>query len=246
MGFGVESALTGESTAALDARAFSPDADGSEDTLRLRWTNRVTLDGLTLRVFRIDGSLVGTRAVPQLASGARTWDWDGTLDGSTVLPDSRYVLQLVGTAGSTTYRAPSSRPVTPAQIVLYAVTVDTIAPTITAASASPTLFSPTGDGTLDTVALSLTTSGGASRWRMGVAPLSGSVPGATVRILDGTGPTARPTWDGRNDSGNVVADGTYRITLAAYDAAGNRVARSFDVVVDTRRPVVPVTAPTTL
>ena len=246
MGFGGESALTGESTAALDARSFSPDADGSEDRLRLRWTNRVALDSLTLRVFRIDGSLVGSRSVPQLASGARTWDWDGTLGGSTVLPDSRYVLQLVGTAGSVTYRAPSSRPVTPAQIVLYAVTVDTIPPTIRAASASPTLFSPTGDGTRDRVAVSMTTAGGASRWRMAVARLSGGVPGSTIRVSDGAGSTVRTTWDGRDDDGHVVADGAYRITLAAYDAAGNRVARSFDVVVDTRRPVVPVTAPATL
>jgi len=245
MGFGVDSALTGTSAAALAARAFSPDADSSEDSLRLRWTNRVTLDSLTLRVYRIDGSLVGSRSVPLLTTGAHAWDWDGTLDGSTAQPDGRYVLQLVGAAGGTTYRAPSARPVTPAQINVYAVTVDTVAPTIGAASASPTLFSPTGDGALDKVALTMTTAGGVSRWRMAVARLTGGVPGSSIRVDDGTGSTIHTAWDGRDDAGTVVADGAYRITLAAYDAAGNRVARSFDVVVDTRRPSVPVTAPAT-
>jgi flagellar hook assembly protein FlgD len=136
--------------------------------------------------------------------------------------------------------------VTPAQIARYAITVDTIPPTISASSVSPALFSPTGDGTLDSVALSLTTAGGATRWRMAIARLSGGVPGATIRTIDGAGPTAKTAWNGRGEDGDVVADGAYRITLAAYDAAGNRVARSADVVVDTRRPVVPVTASTSV
>ena len=127
---------------------------------------------------------------------------------------------------------------TPAQIVLYAVTVDTIPPTIRAASASPTLFSPTGDGTRDRVAVSMTTAGGASRWRMAVARLSGGVPGSTIRVSDGAGSTVRTTWDGRDDDGHVVADGAYRVTLAAYDAAGNRVARSFGITVDTAGPSI--------
>ena len=135
---------------------------------------------------------------------------------------------------------------TPTQIVLYAVTLDTIPPAISGASASPTLFSPTGDGVLDRVALSLAATGGASRWRMAIAPLSGGVPGATIRVIDGSGPTARTTWDGRTDAGDVARSGPYRVTMAAYDLAGNRASRSFDVVVDTRRPVVPVAASTTI
>ena len=52
-------------------------------------------------------------------------------------------------------------------------------------------------------------------------------------------PSARPGTAGTTPV-TLVADGAYRVTLAAYDAAGNRVARSLDVVVDTRRPAVPV------
>ena len=62
------------------------------------WNGETGEQELPQRVYRIDGSLVGSRSVPQLTSGAHAWDWDGTLDGITALPDGRYVLQLVGAA----------------------------------------------------------------------------------------------------------------------------------------------------
>ena len=42
-------------------RAFSPNRDGSEDGLRLRWTNGVAMGSMKLNVLRKDGSLVGSR-----------------------------------------------------------------------------------------------------------------------------------------------------------------------------------------
>ena len=76
-------------------RAFSPDGDGSGDALRIRWTATVAMTTLALKVYRRDGTLVGTRAVADLAAGSRTWDWDGKIDGRAV-PDGSYAIQLVG------------------------------------------------------------------------------------------------------------------------------------------------------
>jgi hypothetical protein len=48
-----------------------------------------------------------------------------------------------------------------------------------------------------------------------------------------TGRTAWSTaWDGRNTAGTLVADGTYRFSVTAKDAGGNRSVASATVVVD--------------
>ena len=74
-------ASIGASQAATAARAFSPNGDGSEDRLTLRWTNGLAFDSLMLRVFRSNGSLVGTRAVTATGSGAQAWAWTGRSAG---------------------------------------------------------------------------------------------------------------------------------------------------------------------
>ena len=241
LGFGTDPATLATGPAASPSRALSPDADGSKDTLRIRWTNTVALDTLRVSIFRPDGSLAGQRAVPQLAAGAASWDWDGTADGSTRLPDGMYILQLTGVAGGTTYRAPSARPVTPAQLAEFGVTIDTVPPTLTGASVSSTVISPNGDGRADTVALRLTGSNGARRWVATVAPLSAGAAGSPIRTITGSGAAMATTWDGRNDAGNVVPDGPYRIRLATFDAAGNTASRSFGIAVDTRAPSLQLT-----
>jgi len=88
-------------------RAFSPNADGSRDSLRLRWTNGVGLAGAELRVLRTDGTLVGARTLTGTAAGAHVYDFDGAVDGARV-PDGRYMLAVVGTLGPNAYGTPST------------------------------------------------------------------------------------------------------------------------------------------
>lgn len=232
-------ASLGPAPAARAARAFSPDGDGSEDRLTIRWTNGQPLDALTLRVFRPDGRLVGTRAIPDLIPGPQAWAWDGTV-GGRVLPDGGYVLQLVGRAGARTFTAPSVRPLSPDQVARFAVSVDTVPPALTTGSISGRLISPGRDGRHDSV-LVRATSTGATRWRLTAATLGGG-PGAVVRTLAGPGGTPRVGWDGRADTGGPVADGRYRLTLAVLDDAGNAAARSWDVLVDGHAPIVSIAA----
>jgi len=222
----------GTTPEALAARAFSPNGDGSEDGLRLRWTNQVALRSLALKVFRTDGSAVGSVAVPGLAAGAHGWTWNGVAGGSKVA-DGTYALQLVGTAGTTTYHAPAARPVSAVLVTTYGITVDRVAPRVTSSAASTTLISPNGDGVLETVRLTLAATG-ATRWTMDITAAGG----ASTRSVSGTGSTAAFTWNGTTGTGKRVPDGTYTVTLVAWDAAGNRSARPLAVTVDTTAPVI--------
>jgi spore germination protein YaaH/flagellar hook assembly protein FlgD len=234
--FGPDGSALGTTAAALAARSFSPDGDGSEDALRLRWVNGVTMDELALKVHRLDGTLAGSTPVPDIAAGARAFDWDGKV-GRSRLPDGRYVIQLVGTAGKRTFSAPSARPTTATQIARYAVTIDTVPPRVASASVSTTLISPNGDGVLDRTRLLMTTTG-ATRWSARVTDDAGSV----VWSASGTGATAALTWAGTDKSGARVPDGRYTVALAGYDDAGNPAVRTWVVTVDT---VGPAAAPKT-
>ena len=191
---------------------------------------------LDLNVYRPDGTLVGSRPVPGLAAGARSWDWDGRVDGA-IVPDGSVILQLAGTAGSAAYHAPSGSPATPSQVSAYAVTIDTVPPLITAASISTALISPNGDGILDGVRLSVASTG-STRWSMLVTDAGGTA----VRTMAGAGSSAGATWNGTNDSGQRVPDGRYTVSLGAADDGGNATVRSFQVTVDTAGPVIATTA----
>jgi len=230
--------LTGTSSAAVAGRTFSPNGDGSEDGLRLRWTATLAFSQLTLNVLRLDGSLAGSVPVPTLTTGTHGFTWDGTAGGRRVA-DGRYLLQLTGMAGSSAYRAPSALPATPAQVAEYAVTVDTVAPVVKSASASSALISPNGDGILDTASFKLASTG-ATLWTVRIA--AGSA--APVRSVSGTGGAIKFTWNGRGDTGAVVPDGVYAVTLAACDVAGNCATKAYPVRVDTTPPTVaPSAAP---
>jgi flagellar hook assembly protein FlgD len=232
-GFGTSAESIGSAAAARAARAFSPNGDGSEDALRIRWTSAVALDGLTLKVFRADGTAVGTSAVSGLGAGAHTWDWDGRVAGAS-LADGRYVVELIGTAGTATYQAPSSRPVTAVQLAAFGITIDTVPPTISSARATASLISPNGDGIRETAGFLLAAGGGATHWQLRVRNAAGT----TVRTIGGSGTVATASWNGRNDAGAVVADGTYQASLIALDDAGNGAVRNFSVRVDATAPVV--------
>ena len=122
------------------ARFLTPNADGDHDTLHLAWTNQRTFDSLALRVYRLDGSLVGSVALGGVGSGAHGYDWDGRVGGVEV-PAGGYVLQLQGIDGSTAFNAPSASPVSADQIRLAGVAVGETAPTSVIAfdrPASPT------------------------------------------------------------------------------------------------------------
>jgi flagellar hook assembly protein FlgD len=106
-------------------------------------------------------------------------------------------------------------------------------PKIYAFSVSPAALSPTGDGVRDTVSVRYTISEAAS-WTVVVS----DAVGMPVRSFGGQGATAvKVVWDGRDDQGAVVPDGTYVITGSAQAPSGRKASPGVQaVVVDTVSP----------
>lgn len=114
---------------------------------------------------------------------------------------------------------------------------DTVPPTITGGSVSAAVFSPNGDGTLDTTTARMTVTG-LIRWGYRVQAVSGTTLGPSLRSGTVTGKAPAFTWNGKDSTATVVPDGTYRMTLWAEDASANRSQRAFTVTVDKRAATV--------
>ena len=114
---------------------------------------------------------------------------------------------------------------------------DTVPPVISASSLSNALVSPNGDGRLDTVTVRVTATG-LIRYGWTVAPIVRGVVGSAIRTGGAPGRAAGFTWDGKDNSGRIVPDGSYRITVWTADASNNRAAAVKDVTVDRRAAAV--------
>ncbi|RIK33445.1 MAG: hypothetical protein DCC55_34920, partial [Chloroflexi bacterium] len=115
------------------------------------------------------------------------------------------------------------------------ITLDTTRSPVTGVSAAPLVFSPNGDGRLDTATVAATVEDAhPATWQVRVLAAGGE----GVRQAGGSGAMVSWVWDGRNDSGTVVADGQYEVQVTAVDAAGNPTlaAASVVVLVDTTPP----------
>jgi hypothetical protein len=134
---------------------------------------------------------------------------------------------------------PSASPVTPAQRAVVGVTIDTQPPVLGHPAISDTRISPNGDGQFDTLVVTGAGSADAVGWSVVVQPAAG---GPALRTLTGAGPAATATWDGKADDGSVAADGSYVLTLAVFDAAGNAATKAWTVLVDSAPPVLALTA----
>lgn len=126
----VDAGMTGLRLADGGARVLTPNGDGRQDTLPLSWTNQRSFAGITLRLFRLNGSLAGTVTLPadKTDRGATRWAWNGRIGGERVRAGA-YVVQLQGRKGTTLYNAPSASPLSAVQIARFGVVVGPVAPT---------------------------------------------------------------------------------------------------------------------
>jgi len=189
--------------------AFSPNGDGSGDTLTV---TAAASEAVAWAVEIIDGAgTVLARLADDGDELAATWD--GIVDGAPVA-DGTY------TARITALDAWGNAPAT-AQISLV---VDTVEPTldqVAPQSVAPAVFTPNGDGLTDDA-------------RVGFGSSEAGTILATVRdasrtvtatfsgaMATGAGSIA---WDGRTTAGGYAPDGAYTIALRPTDRAGNRGA----------------------
>jgi flagellar hook assembly protein FlgD/PKD repeat protein/lysophospholipase L1-like esterase len=101
--------------------------------------------------------------------------------------------------------------------------------------APPRAFSPDGDGQEDVSSLTFWLSGDAAT-TIAVTRADGSVVRALASDVAQTYGTQHVTWDGRDDDGHVVPDGTYTYRISSRPAGGAAVTATTDVGVDARAP----------
>ena len=101
-------------------------------------------------------------------------------------------------------------------------------------------LSPNGDGVLDTARLEADASV-ESDWQVTIRDGTGNA----VRTIPGFGFPLRIDWDGRDDGGVLLADGSYDAEIEALDSLGSGVAVDAVAVLDTVAPTAAIDAPAT-
>jgi outer membrane protein OmpA-like peptidoglycan-associated protein/flagellar hook assembly protein FlgD len=138
------------------------------------------------------------------AEAPNPFDYDGTDNGDVVLADGDYKIAFV-----TTFNNGQS-----AEIARN-FTVDTLKPRASVRT-NGTIFSPDGDGNLDT----LTIDQDASKEKSWTGTIYNEQGKAVKTFYFGATPDPQIVWDGSTDTGNIV-DGFYTYELTATDLAGN-------------------------
>ncbi|MDR3248575.1 MAG: gliding motility-associated C-terminal domain-containing protein, partial [Treponema sp.] len=210
-----------------DLRAFSPNNNGVKDTITLNpqiqvregiagWKVDVTnSDGVPVRTFE------GTTTVPAAIS------WNGRDAAGAIAPDGNYTARIDLRYVQGNQPGAVSTP----------FTLDTAAPKANIATPY-TLFSPNGDSARDSLPLQVSTEGD-DEWNASIT----NAQGEAIRSWNWQGSLpvqgAAPAlnWDGKDEAGNAVPDGTYQFTLDSTDEAGNSTRLQVaNIVLDARVP----------
>ncbi len=194
----------------ISTNAFSPNGDGVKDTITLSPAIPIQTG---LQEWKIDiqnakGTTVHTITDARIAPIT----FDGKDKNGKVLPEGDY--KAVLSARYVNGYAPSeTSPVFALNVTAPKATV----------KASATIFSPDGDGKLDTVTFTQQMSAG-DTWTAEIYALdgAGNMTGKPVRSFAITKDNAASfAWDGRNNTGALLADGKYAYRLVGKNDAGN-------------------------
>ena len=187
------------------AGTFSPNDDGSQDTLPIS-IRLSEAAAWTLRILDDEGHKLASKSGSS-DTAAITWS-----PAAASVADGRYRWALDAIDGWGNGPLETDGP----------IVVDTTPPDISVADADgPTpQFTPNGDKISDTIGFAV----GASEPGSVTATVKQAGTAVDhVSVSVGSSPAAL-TWDGRDDSGKYVVDGTYKVAFVATDRAGNRSA----------------------
>jgi RHS repeat-associated protein len=117
-------------------------------------------------------------------------------------------------------------------------TVDLFPPQAGNITASPSFFSPNGDGVKDTTLITGTATGTITNWSLAIVSNT-----TTISSSLGTTPPISWTWAGRQTNGTIVADGAFTVTLTVTNSVGNQTTSTAPklVYVDTAPPTPSLT-----
>ena len=186
--------------------AFSPNGDGSADTLPLS-IRLSESSSWTLNVVDGGGKALASKTGSS-DTAALTW---APKTGSVADGQYGWTLQATDALGNGPLQASG------------ALTVDTAAPglSVDGDPAAVPVFSPNGDGIGETTSFAVHSTEPGTATATILAGGETVVDTITAPLSAGGGTI---TWDGRTSSGAAAPDGTYAVTLVTTDAAGNSSA----------------------
>lgn len=212
---------------------ISPNGDGVQDSITF---TPVVKDNVNVSKYNFEIKNSSGKTVYAVSGSGKvpsSIKWEGKDSSQKYVADGRYTASLLidSTNGSQ------------AKVEVPGIVIDTKAPAVEV-STDYTLFSPDGDGIKDVLVVNTKDCSSEDLWHVTVVDKNGK----TVYQQDynkfiGTSANSSFNWDGHDNTGNKVQDGTYRVMVSAEDAAGNKFVKTIEnVVVDTRACKAFVTA----
>jgi hypothetical protein len=186
---------------------FSPNDDGSKDTLKIVQTGSVE-DLWRGEILDSSGTVVRTFEWRNMAPP--TFTWDGKNDQGNLLPDGIYAYRIRSTdrAGNATEAGFDNifinTEATPISLII-----------------NTSSFSPNGDGKGDTILLTplIPITAGIESWELTVLDAQGR----TMRRFTGTRNAPLPVeFDGRMEGGTILPEGAYTAKLRVLYRNGNK------------------------
>ncbi|MEL3907169.1 MAG: FlgD immunoglobulin-like domain containing protein [Treponema sp.] len=211
--------------------AFSPNKDGVQDSIVFTPTMKssTAVDSYTFGIYDPAGTAVKT--LTGSGTPPASINWDGTADSGdqkgNLCADGVYSasIDVVLKNGQS------------AKSAVRGITLDTQYP-VMEISVPYTVFST--DAAASRPNLPVSQKGSHENLWTGTVTAADN---KTVRTFKWEGEPLDFTWDGTDDSGNKVSDGTYRYSIAAQDEAGNKTSRFVEkIVIDSRVPKAYITA----
>lgn len=206
---------------------FSPNGNSSQESVVLTPVIK-SVSGISSYDLQIkDSTGAAVKTFAGNGSLPARFTWGGLSDDGVRCPDGTFTATLETVSKNGSISKTQSQP----------FTMDTVVPEVTI-SAPHLLFSPDGDGNRDVIDFTVVS----SEEDLWVARIE-SNDGSLVRELTWEGLAQSFQWDGTDDAGNIVKDGTYRVAISSQDKAGNRGSASiFGIETDTRQGKVYITA----
>jgi len=207
-----------------DAMIFSPDGDGNKESFAL---SQEGSQEDTWKQEIVDAAGTTIRSWKAVSSAPAALLWDGKNDSGQVVPDGVYAYRVAATD-----RAGNNGSAKVENII-----VNTQQPPV-GVSIDLAAFSPNGDGVKDVLSLTpnVPVRNGMDRWRLSVLDASGterwSASGTGAESL-----VARYQFAGKDSTGKVLPEGTYRTRLTVNYVNGHGpVAFSPNFIIDTTAP----------